>query len=58
MAPPSLDFWVGKFIQEILNKQGEHYPGRMVYQLVGGLKRHLESQNRTDINIFDKSNMS
>ena len=25
MAPPSLDFWVGKFIQEILNKKGERY---------------------------------
>ena len=58
MAPPSLDFWVGKFIQEILNKKGERYPGRTLYQLVGGLKRDLESRNRTDVNIFDKSNMS
>ena len=54
MAPPSLDFWVAKFIQEILNKKGERYPGRTLYRVAGGLKRHLESRNRTDVNIIEQ----
>lgn len=58
MEPKSLDFWLGKFVQEVLNKNGERYPGRTLYQVVGALKRHLESKNRTDVNIFNKSNMS
>ena len=57
MTPASLDFWIGKFVQEVSNTKGERYPGRSLYQIVSGLKRHLESKNRNDVNMFDKSNM-
>jgi hypothetical protein len=57
MSTQSLNFWIGKFVQEVANKKGSRYPGRTLYQLVSGLKRHLESKNRTDVNMLDKSNM-
>ena len=27
MSPHSLDFWIGKFIQEVTDKKGRRYPG-------------------------------
>lgn len=56
MTAVSLDFWIGKSVQEVANKNGEGYPGRTLYQVVGGLKRHLEANNRNDVIMFDKSN--
>ncbi|CAB4037383.1 Hypothetical predicted protein [Paramuricea clavata] len=57
MTPGSLDFWIGMFVQDVSNTKGERYPGRSLYQIVSGLKRHLECKNRNDVNMFDKSNM-
>ena len=57
ITPASLDFWIGKFVQEVSNTKGERYPRRSLYQIVSGLKRHLECKNRNDVNMFDKSNL-
>ncbi|KXJ10914.1 Zinc finger MYM-type protein 2 [Exaiptasia diaphana] len=54
----SLNFWLWKFVQEASDKKGSPYPARTLYQLIASLKRHLESKNRTDVNMLDKSNMS
>lgn len=56
MNAKSLNFWVAKFVQEVQNKKGERYPAKTLYQLVAALKRHLESKDRTDVNMLDKSN--
>ena len=42
MDAVSLNFWLAKFIQEVANKKGGRYPGRTLYGIVCGLKRHLE----------------
>ena len=39
MDTRSLDFWLGKFIQEVTAKNGSRYPGKTLYQLVAALKR-------------------
>ena len=57
MTPLSLNFWIGKFVEEVANKKGLRYPARALYQVVASLKRHLEGKNRDDVNMFDKSNM-
>ena len=56
MMPLSLNFWIGKFV-EVANKKGPRYPARTLYQVVAGLKRHLEGKNQDDFNMFDKSNI-
>jgi len=55
-SPKSLDFLIGKFVQEVTEKNRKPYPGRTLYQIVAGLKRHLETKHRTDVNMLDKSN--
>ena len=57
MTPLSLNFWIGKFVEEVANKKGIRYPARTLYQVVSGLKRHLEGKNRDYVNMLDKSNM-
>ncbi|XP_020912548.1 zinc finger MYM-type protein 3 [Exaiptasia diaphana] len=54
MKPKSLNFWVGKFIQEVTSKDGKRFPGATLYQIVAGLKRFLEEHNRNDVNMLDK----
>lgn len=56
MTPKSLDFWIGKFLQEVADKNGNRYPGPTLYQIVAGLKRHLEAKHRRDVNMLDKNN--
>lgn len=57
MTAPLLNFWISKFVLEVADKKGNAYPARTVYQIVAGLKRHLDLKNRTDVNFFDKSNI-
>ena len=38
----SLNYWLTKFVQEVANKKGGHYPSRSLYGIVCGLKRYLE----------------
>ena len=42
----SLDYWVAKFVQEVAYKKGGRYPPRSLYEIVIGLKQHLEDLNR------------
>ena len=37
----SLAYWLGKFVQEVVNKDGQRYPGRTLYSLITGIKRFL-----------------
>jgi len=43
MTPESLNFWIGKCLQEVTGKDGQRYPGKTLYQIVAALKRSLES---------------
>ncbi len=52
----SLAFWLGKFVQEVVNKNGGKYPARTLYGIVSGIKRYLEDKNACNaLNPLDKS---
>lgn len=56
MSAISMNYWLSKFVQEVANKNGGRYPSRTVYQIVCGIKRHLEEQNGGEaLNPFDNS---
>ena len=40
-----LNFWLIKFVQELSNNTGGRYPPRSLYEIVCGLKPHLEDEN-------------
>jgi hypothetical protein len=52
MHPASLNFWMTKFVGEVMNQSGGRYPPRTLYQIVCGLNRHL-----LDINAENSVNM-
>ena len=41
----SLAYSLGKFVQEVVNKDGQRYPGRTLYSLITGIKRFLAVQS-------------
>lgn len=49
----SLAYWLGKFVQEVVNKDGQRYPGRTLYSLITGIKRFLAEKNVL-LNPLDK----
>ena len=52
----SMAYWLGKFVQEVVKKNGERYPSRSLYGLVAGLKRYLDEKNGSlTVNPFDRS---
>ena len=40
-----LAYWLGKFVQEVVNKEGKKYPARSLYNLITGIKRFLSDKN-------------
>ena len=54
MKAKSINFWLGKFLQEVRDENGQRYPGKTSYQIIAALKRYLERKGRTDINILSK----
>ena len=53
-----LNFWIGKFVQEVSNTKGERYPGRSLYQIVSGLKRYYTLSARTAIMLICLTNLT
>ena len=52
----SLSYWLTKFVQEVANKNGGCYPPRSLYEIICGLKRHLEDVNEEHaLNPLDSS---
>ena len=45
MSPKSLNFWLIKFIGEVVNKSGGRYPPRSLHLIVCGLSRYLREVN-------------
>ena len=41
MGAETLNFWLTKFVQEVVKVNGERYPGRSLYTIAAGLQRHL-----------------
>ena len=52
----SLALWLGKFVQEVVNKNGGKYPARTLYGIISGIKRYLEDKNACNaLSPLDKS---
>lgn len=56
MSTESLNFWMVKFVQEVCDKDGDHYPGNTLYQIVCSIKRYLEEHARAECNMLDVKN--
>ena len=54
MDADTLNYWLSKFVQEVVNSKGERYPARTVYGIVCGLRRHfIEAVGSEVLNPFD-----
>ena len=52
----SLNYWLSKFVMEVVKKSGERYPPKSVYGIICSLKRHLEEKNGSEaLNPLDAS---
>ena len=57
MRIESINFWLGKFVQEVRGQKGLRYPGKTLYQIIAALKRYLAKKGGTDINLLSKTNI-
>ncbi len=55
MTTGSLNFWLSRFIQEVVKANGERYPTRTLYGIVCGLKRYLQEESDLPVSILDKN---
>ena len=56
MSAASLNFWLTKFVGEVVNKNGGRYPPKTLYQIVCGVSRHILDVNAENgINVLNKS---
>ena len=38
----TLNYWLSKFVQEVANSKGKVYLARTLYEIICGIRRHLE----------------
>jgi hypothetical protein len=56
MNGESMAYWLGKFVQEVVQRDGQKYPPCSLYGIVAGLKRYLDEKNGSlALNPLDKS---
>ncbi len=55
MTTESLNFWLSRFIQEVVKANGERYPARTLYGIVCGLNRYLQEESDLPVSILDKN---
>ncbi|CAB4021265.1 Hypothetical predicted protein [Paramuricea clavata] len=56
MNGESMAYWLGKFVQEVVRRDGQKYPPRSLYGIVAGLKRYLDEKSGSlALNPLDKS---
>ena len=42
MDANALNYWLSKFVQEVVDSEGKVYPGRTLYGIICGIRRHFE----------------
>ena len=42
MDANTLNYWLSKLVQEAANSKGKVYPVRTLYEIISGIRRHLE----------------
>ena len=55
MTTETLNFWLSRFIQEVVKANGERYPARTLHGIVCGLNRYLQEENDIPVSIQDKN---
>ena len=45
MNGESMAYWLGKFVQEFVRRDGQKYPPHSLYGIVAGLKQYLHEKN-------------
>ncbi len=55
MTTETLNFWLSRFIQEVVKANGERYPARTLYGIVCGLNRYLQEESDLPVSILDKN---
>ena len=49
------NFWLSRFIQEVVKANGERYPARTLYDIVCELNRYLQEESDLPVSILDKN---
>jgi hypothetical protein len=55
MTTETLNFWLSRFIQEVVKANRELYPARTLYGIVCGLNRYLQEESDLPVSILDKN---
>ncbi len=55
MTTETLNFWLWRFIQEVVKANGERYHARTLYGIVCGLNRYLQEESDLPVSILDKN---
>lgn len=55
MSTEILNFWMIKLVR-VCDKDGDHYPGNALYQIVCSIKRYLKENGRAEYNMLDVKN--
>ena len=50
--------WLSRYVVETRNRDGSCYPLSTLYQLLGGILRHVRNKNATCPNFLDKRDLS
>ena len=57
MDANALNNWLSKFVQEVANSEAKVYPARTLYEIICGIRRHLEETAASEaLNRVDASN--
>ena len=53
MYMKSMNVWLVKFVQELVDEDGEPYHDKTIYQIMFSMRRYLEEHGRVEDNILD-----
>ena len=51
-----LNFWLSRFVNEVRNQKGEHYPPRAIQQILAGLQREVLKHTPDFPKFLDRHN--
>lgn len=51
-----LNFWLSRFVTEVRNKKGEHYPPKSIHQILAGLQRCMLDKTPDGPRFLDRNN--
>ena len=55
MSDEQLDFALARFISEVRREDGEEYPGKTLYKMLGSIQTFLQVKCKRNVTLIDKS---